>query len=159
MSPLRRNPWTGRTVLFAILGCFAVVLAANAAMAIFALSSHPGLVTQNAYLEGLRFNQTLERDRMQAGLGWRYDVAYEPERRRLVFRVEGSGGRPIDGLAGSLRLRRPGAGEQTIALSQTVAGAYSADADLALPGRWLVRIDAVDPQGRRIRVERELWRD
>ncbi len=159
MSPLREKPLSGRTVLFVILGCFAVVVAANAAMAIFALSSHPGQVTPNAYLEGLRYNDRLREARAQAARGRRFDVSYDPAGRRLLFRAHGADSDPVSGLHARLRLRRPGAGERTVTLRETAPGVYAATATLPLPGRWLVRIDGVDAQGRPVRVERELWRE
>lgn len=52
------RPFTGRHMLFIMLGFFATVLAANMTMVYFASHSWTGLVVKNSYVASQEFNET-----------------------------------------------------------------------------------------------------
>ncbi|MER8581400.1 FixH family protein [Mesorhizobium sp. M1423] len=62
--------FTGRHMLFTILGFFGVVIAVNLTMATLANTSWTGLVVENTYVASQQFNKKAEQGRAQAALGW-----------------------------------------------------------------------------------------
>lgn len=64
------KPLSGRSVLFALLGFFAVVVAVNGVFIVYALRTHPGLSDANAYQAGLAYNRVLADVEAQRQLGW-----------------------------------------------------------------------------------------
>ena len=53
------RPWTGRTVLTALLITFGIVFAVNGVFVYFAVSTWPGLSQSDAYEKGLRYNEVI----------------------------------------------------------------------------------------------------
>ncbi len=61
---------SGRHVLFALLAFFGVIFAANSAFVYLAVSSFPGEHEEKSYLQGLHYNERLDRRAEQNALGW-----------------------------------------------------------------------------------------
>ncbi|MDP6343656.1 MAG: FixH family protein, partial [Alphaproteobacteria bacterium] len=54
------RPLTGRDVLWLLLGFFALIIVVNGIFVVLALNSFSGVSTENAYRQGLAYNQTLQ---------------------------------------------------------------------------------------------------
>lgn len=138
------KPLTGRTVLFALLGFFAVVAAVNAVFIFYALRTHPGLSEDNAYQTGIAYNGVLADAEAQRRLGWHIALALsESPQRELTLRVLGRDGAPIAAQRVTAQLRRPGleAADHEIALIAAGPGLWRAStADLAA-GNWDVHVE------------------
>lgn len=65
---------SSRKPLWIILGCFSVVLLANATLVYFALTSWTGLETEQHYVKGLTYNNNLEGAKRQQALGWQANL-------------------------------------------------------------------------------------
>ncbi|MEM6682785.1 MAG: FixH family protein [Pseudomonadota bacterium] len=76
---------SGRTVLFALVGFFAVVIGVNALMATLAIGTFDGAVEDDAYRSGLDFNDRIASAKAQADMGWTASVNLTPDREIEVF--------------------------------------------------------------------------
>lgn len=161
MSLWMRTPLTGRHVLYVLLGMFAVIAFVNGVFIYLALSSHPGVIEEDAYRKGLAYNDALDKAASQKALGWRAALRFEPDGDRagaLELRLEDVGGRAVAGLDVLVRLRRPASRDydRTLTLSEVAPGRYRARTALPLPGNWDVSLRA-EADGREFRLERRLW--
>ncbi len=66
---------TGRHVLIGFISFFAVVFAANGVILYEALATRTGIVAEEPYIKGLKYNQRIDAEAQQAALGWTLDVA------------------------------------------------------------------------------------
>lgn len=138
---------------------FAVVFGANGIMLFFALDSWTGLSTENAFQEGLAYNEQIaERDR-QAALGWQVSFDAVPDRPgHVVFdmRVDDDRGVPVTAASVVVALTRPTheGYDSTTSLTHMGAGHYVGEADLSLPGQWHVELVIDEPRGRYRQSER-----
>jgi len=140
------KPLTGRTVLIALLGFFAVVASVNGVFIVYALRTHPGLSDANAYQAGLAYNQVLAEAEAQRQLGWQ--VALDDETAvagRFTLRLSDRHGDAVIAEAATAQLRRPGleAADREIALVAAGPGLWHMPtADLA-PGNWDVHVEVL----------------
>jgi nitrogen fixation protein FixH len=148
--------FTGRHMLAAIMAFFAVVIGANAVLAVVAAGSWTGLVARNGYVESQHYNEVLADARRQQRLGWRSEL--EGGADGLVFRISDSNGRPLPGLAVAASLGRPTdeAEDRAVRLDDRGGGLYAADGGLAA-GAWTVEVTAHDGAGRHYRRIFRLW--
>lgn len=144
---LTENALTGRMVLLAVLSFFLVVIAVNGVFIWLALSSFPGEDTQHAYMQGIRYNETLNARLRQGSLGW--TAALERTDRRnetavIVVRFRGPGSSPLDSLRVKGELRRPArAGEDVgFAFVSKGEGVFEARTGVVAPGAWDLRVSA-----------------
>ena len=70
---------TGKHVLVAMLAFFGLIIAVNATFVYLSLSTWTGLVSSNAYVEGLAYNATLEDAARQRQLGWKPSLQISSE--------------------------------------------------------------------------------
>lgn len=131
------KPITGRTVLYGMLAFFGVIIAVNAAFVYFALSTWPGLSTNQAYEDGLAYNKTLADAERQRGLGWRTRLDLNIDG-QLSARFFDKSGAMIGGLSPTVRLLRPTheGEDRDIILKEAVPGVYSAPVIDLAAGRW-----------------------
>lgn len=159
-SPLAppARPLTGRTVLFALLGFFAVVASVNAVFIFYALRTHPGLSDDNAYQVGIAYNDVLADAEAQRQLGWHVALSLgEPPAHDMTLLIRGRDGAPIVAQSVTAQLRRPGleAADREIVLIAAGPGLWRAStADLA-PGNWDVHVDIARADAPPYRAE---WR-
>jgi len=143
---------TGKTVLIIAVSAFAVILTANMALLFSATGSFPGLVVKNSYVASQGFDA---RTQAQAGLGW--DAAVDHAGGALAIRVTGADGGAIDGLAVTATVGRPATDIADRSLTLASQGEIYT-APLALePGRWQVRLEARDTQGRAYRAHATIF--
>lgn len=136
---------TGRTVLFAMLGFFAVIFAVNGAFVFFAMDSWPGLSTDRAYEEGRDYNQTLAAAETQSALGWTSEVTLSTADGGYLAQVtlRGVNDVPLKGRTVNVRFSRPVGSDATIEalLNESIDGDYSGRVELPLSGRWQVLVE------------------
>jgi nitrogen fixation protein FixH len=132
--------FTGWHMTAVMAGFFAVVIAVNFVMASDAVRTFGGVVVENSYVAGQRYNGWLAEARAQDRLGWQAEASAAKD--TLVVRLSDANG-PIDGALVAVDAehplgRLPG---RAFALSGTGDGRYVGAH--ALPhGRWQVRIEA-----------------
>jgi nitrogen fixation protein FixH len=150
---------SGRHVLIWLLGFFAVVMAANGAFVFFALRTHPGIESEDAYRKGLTFNRTIAAAERQNALGWKGAATYAGGTLRAT--IADAAGRPVTGLVAEVLFRRPVAegNDVAAALTERAEGVYAAAVTLPLKGQWDVVIEARRRDGARFAFETRLRAD
>jgi nitrogen fixation protein FixH len=143
-----------------VLG-MAVVLAANAALVWFALSTWTGLVAERPYERGVAYNRLIAAEAQQAALGWRAEVAFVPhsgaERAGVIaITIVDRDAKGLSGLVIEASAERPLENLSPIRLAPAYAGAgrYIADVELPRRGQWDIRIHAAQGDDSLIAVRR-----
>lgn len=135
-SPSRffRNGLTGGHVLLFFCAFFGVIFAVSAVFAYYALTTYPG-EEANAYVRGLKYNQTLAKTAGIQQRGWEATARYDGG--RLSVSLLDKSGSPITGEPMEAQLRRPATSRFDIAatLTEEAPGTYAAPVDLA-QGVW-----------------------
>jgi nitrogen fixation protein FixH len=134
---------TGRMVLAAIVGFFAVVIAVNATMAMLAISTFGGVETRNAYQAGVEFSQEIAAARAQQARNWKVEAKvspWNPEGVSIDLSVKDAAGRPVTDAEFTVILAHPAnrREDHVVALDRIGAGAYRGRADVAQGQRDLV---------------------
>ena len=142
--------FTGLHMFAVVCGFFVVVIAANAALAYYAMGSWSGLVVENSYVASQNYNAVLADARAQRELGWKSTL--EASSGSLVFTVSDKSGHAIAGARVEAELERPSnSGEDaTLALLEQPGGRYVHDGGLK-PGLWNASVSVTDTAGRRYR--------
>lgn len=137
---------TGRTVLFSLVGFFAVVFAANAAMIWLAVASWNGVETQSAYRDGAHYPRERAAAEAQASRHWRVeaDLARSGEGVEIAVTLRDGDARPLPGLAVSARLERPSHDREdlVVLLTERELGAYRGRVARLAGGNWHLVLDA-----------------
>jgi len=137
---VRRSRW----IPWAFIGGFAIVLAANAAMVTFAITSFTGLTTTEPYTKGLRYNDQLRQSEAQQRLGWHIASAYRKTgalRGEIELKLTDRAGAALAGATVTARFERPveRGHDFTATLQSLGGGRYAAAAEFPLRGAWDVR--------------------
>lgn len=138
---VKGNRKWSRKLLVILLTVFAVVMSVNIVMVWFAVKSNTGIVSENAYEEGLAYNKTLAEQAREAGLGWSVvrNVADFPV--RLVYALSDARGAPLGGAWVRVKATRPigddEGSEFEMELKEFTDGTYAAE-NIAWPhkGQW-----------------------
>lgn len=146
---------TGRHVLLAVVGFFAVVIGVDALFVTLAIRSFPGQVSETPFEDGLAFNRTLAGRQAQARLG--YGAVIEERPSAVSVRMTTQGGRPLTGAKVSGVLSRPATeqGRRTVTFEEAAPGQYVAGT-AGLSGAWDLVLTARDGAGRSFEAERRL---
>ena len=158
---LHHARFDGRQMARLVVAFFAVVIAVNALMVWLAITSHPGLVSADAYREGRGHNVTLKSAAVQRARGWRVEDDFRPAGDGvMVVTVTGvdRGGRALRDLAGEVTFRHPfnADWDRALILEARPRGALSGALTLPVGGRWHTRLRLVDAAGRIFRRDREV---
>ena len=126
---------TGRQVFAVMVTFFSVIIAVNAALAVFAMKSWTGLVVQNGYVASQGFNEELAEARRQAQLGWQERFGYANG--KLTLTLGDAELRPIEGAKVIVTLKRPSTDreDRQLILNETASGRYELAVALS-PGLW-----------------------
>jgi nitrogen fixation protein FixH len=136
-----RREFTGRHMLFAMLGFFGVIVAVNVLMAVIASGTWTGLVVANSYVASQEFQAREDAARHQRELGWRATLRWTQGRVSL-FVSDGTGA-PVDLGNVTLQVNRPVGGREDRVLDMGHGAGGSYEAQLALPpGVWELTITA-----------------
>jgi nitrogen fixation protein FixH len=135
------RPLSGRTVLLSLIGFFAVVIGANAALTVFAIQTLPGTEVASSYKAGLGYNGEIAAARSQEARHWRVaaHVERDPDgRARLSVEAREASGSPATGLFFKAVLERPidKRADQEVALAERGSGIYRGEALGVASGQW-----------------------
>ncbi|MFD1104617.1 FixH family protein [Sphingobium olei] len=130
-----RREFTGRHMLFVMLGMFGTIIAVNLIMARFAVSTFGGTVVENSYVASQNYNRWLAEARAQDDLGWSIDLKMG-DGRTIQVRSTPQGG-TLTGLAEHPLGRAP---DQLLNFTKSSDGAWRSTEPLP-PGRWRVRLE------------------
>ena len=135
------KPLTGRKVLFALIGFFAVVIGVNMIMMKLAIETLPGTEVDSAYSASLAYEGQIVAAHEQNRRNWKVDAHVERSADGFAsVRVEArdGGGRPMPGLSFLGRLERPTdrRADRPVTLSEIGGGSYRGSAEAVPPGQW-----------------------
>ena len=136
-KPAAKGEFTGRHMLFAMIGGFGIIMAVNFYMASLATSGFGGVIVENTYVASQKFNGWLEEAAKQDALGWEAQPVRADDG-HLLIRTEGV---PELALA-SATIRRPLGDLETgkIEFSRQADGSFRSTTPLA-EGRWIMRFE------------------
>jgi nitrogen fixation protein FixH len=134
------NPVRGWHVLVIISAFFGVMITVNIIFMTMAFSTHPGEDVARSYMQGINFNDTLDRRRAQAELGWTARV--NVDQGRVLIEVIDPAGSPVEGLslAGILAHPTDTGQDCPLAFIATGAGRYAARLDCGIETGWQMRV-------------------
>lgn len=146
MSDIAVDPRRGRWIPWVFVAAFLVVVAANGVLVAIATSTFNGLTTDNAFTEGLAFNDTLDDAADQARLGWVMVPSFRADGGQageLAVAATAPNGSALTGATVTAWLTRPTqAGfDFAVDLAARGAGRYGATIAFPLPGVWDARIE------------------
>ncbi|MDO8290307.1 MAG: FixH family protein [Parvibaculum sp.] len=150
---------SGRGVLAALLGSFAIVFAVNGLLIYNALSTFDGIEVPDAYKRGRAYNHVLDAMEAQKALGWRTAIEVDDKGRghevRLAVNFTNRDGAPLRDLKILATFWRPVVDgvDQGKAMVEAAPGRYEADFRLAYGGNWIVRVAAEGPAGEKFAQE------
>lgn len=135
------NRERGFWIPYTFFAMFAVIIAVNGSLVYWAVSSWPGLASDNHYERGLAYNEVLEAERQEAALGWGVQAdleALDDGRAALTLLLTGKDGQPLYPDSITARLLRPTVEgmDAEVELRRVAAGRYLGEAVLPQPGVW-----------------------
>ncbi len=144
----REKVLSGRHVLFALLAFFGAVFAVNGYFLYSALSTHTGVVANEPYRRGLKYNERIEADERQARLGWREAVSYDAAASTLKLSLDDRAGSPVGRMTVSAKVGRAASAREdvTVKLEEVAGGRYQAQIPARGPGEHQVDIEVSDPR-------------
>ncbi len=127
--------FTGWHMAAITVSFFAIIIAVNITLAIFAKSSWSGLVVENGYVASQSFNHDVEIARQQQALGWQFK--FDVKRSAADIQILDRAGQPVRGLFVRMQLQRPtnDTEDKAFNLHEKSAGLYSVDAVFGT-GAW-----------------------
>ncbi|MCZ4280113.1 FixH family protein [Kiloniella laminariae] len=156
-SNQEKGKFTGKHFLVWILGFFTVVIAINIAFIFLATDTWTGLSSKTAYVDGLKYNQTLEAVKNQRALGWHNTLTLTKtgQQHSLDFTLEDRDGTALSGFTVTALVGRPTLQkyDQTVTLGESAKGTYQAALDLPLLGQWHISLKAIGPDGTSYQLE------
>ena len=146
----------GWHVLAVILAFFGITFLVNAIFVTYAVGTFPGEDAPKSYLQGLAYNEVLERRARQRELGWRASVEMQ-NGGRLEIVVQDAQGAALSGLAlaGEMRHGTDAGLDAVLTVAEVGGGVYAAEAGDLPPGRWTARLWT--QEGEPFEVERQFW--
>ncbi|MHB2167116.1 FixH family protein [Alsobacter sp. R-9] len=137
---------TGRHVFLLFVAFFGVVFAVNGYMMRVAVATFSGVQTETPYKMGLAYNTRIAAAQKQDALGWSVEGRLTRDgngRAAFALTAADKAGRPVDGLAGRLRLERPSDKrlDHEADLAATGTGRYGATLDDVQSGQWDVIVE------------------
>lgn len=156
---------TGRMALMLFVGFFGIVFAVNGVMLTMALKTNSGIVANEPYRKGLKYNERIAADEQQSALGWSSEIALASDRRRFLVKLTDREGRPVDGLKLVAMVGRPSTNRQDLRLELTpfAPGQYAAAVPALEAGAYVASLDAASGRGGEgdivYRARRRLWVD
>ncbi|WP_350333947.1 FixH family protein [Coralliovum pocilloporae] len=156
------KPITGWTVLYWILGFFAVIFLANAIFIYLALGSFPGVEVDSAYKAGQHYDDDLAQARAQDELGWSVDVSFDRTsngRGSLSIKTADKAGKPLSDLQGTAILKHPTTeiADKPIELTAAGNGELSGIAEDVAPGNWILELTLTDKTGNQFKSRNKLF--
>lgn len=149
MQP-RRSGW----IPWAFVGGMLLVVAVNAVLVFFALSTFTGLTVSGAYDRGRAYNAVLAEAARQDALGWRAELVAEAGLLRVA--VTDREGLPVPGrLDGVLRAPLEGV-ELPLVLVAVAPGRWQAALEAPRAGQWEARLALTGAAGGNLDIRQRL---
>lgn len=154
--------WSGYHVLTALIAVFAVVLGVNVLFIVKAYMTFSGEDEQKPYLQGIAYNDTLDRRALQMRLGWRATIGAtrvgQASARIVVFLTDRSGA-PVANASLSALLKYPSdaAKDLAVKLHPNGEGAYEGTAINVQAGEWDLNVSAHNAPAMPFEAERRIW--
>ena len=148
--------FTGWHMAAITVSFFAVIIAVNLTLAVFASTSWTGLVVANSYVASQSFNRDAEIARQQQALGWQMNLAVDRSLAKIA--ILDRDGLPLAGLNIRAVLQRPTdeAGDQVLKLREAGPGIYVADAAIG-SGVWVADVTAEGPARKPVRFVQRIF--
>jgi nitrogen fixation protein FixH len=141
MTRTPAGEFTGRHMLAIMLAFFAVIIAVNVTMAVFANTSWTGLVVKNSYVASQQFNEKAAEEKAQAALGYR--AALRIEGGAVSYAIAGKDGRPVRMASVSANFHRPVTTREDTHVVFEIGADGTARGGQALPdGVWIMELAA-----------------
>lgn len=142
------KPLTGRSVLIATLSFFAVILIANGIFLTLAISTNTGVVANEPYRKGLKYNERIDADQQQKSLEWTSDISIDENDRKLVALLSDREGKAVSGLSARAEVARAATNREDVetALNETAPGRYEAQLPIVNAGSFIVDLEISDPK-------------
>jgi nitrogen fixation protein FixH len=140
-SLVSRRPLTGRTVLFALLAFFGVVIGVNMVMMKLAIQTLPGTEVDSAYSASLAYEKEIIAARDQDARNWKIDAHVQRSGQggaTLQVEARDRNGQPMSGLKFQGRFERPTdrRADLPVTLAEVGIGIYRGSAETIAPGQW-----------------------
>ncbi|MEP7173685.1 MAG: FixH family protein [Aestuariivirga sp.] len=148
--------FTGWHMAAITISFFAVIIAVNLTLAVFASTSWTGLVVANSYVASQSFNRDAEVARQQQALGWQMNLVVDRSLAKIT--ILDRAGLPMAGLNLRAVLQRPTdeAGDQVLKLREAGTGIYVANATIG-SGVWVADITAEGPTRKPVRFVQRIF--
>lgn len=129
-----KRAFTGWHMLGVMLAMFGTIIAVNAVMATYAVTTFGGTVVDNSYVATARYNGWLAAARAQELRGWRIETKLDDDRLMRVV-VRSPGGEVAGSVRATARHPLGRAPDRPLAFVRAADGAYVATQPLP-SGRW-----------------------
>ncbi len=160
-TPQKEKKFTGTHFLISILSFFGVIIGMNVAFIFFATNTWTGLSKENAYVDGLNYNQTIEAAKIQRELNWQSSLELETvgTQKLISFVLKDANNQDLSGFDVTVKVGRPTLQgyDQTLVLAESSQGKYEAAVDLPLKGQWHVSLSATSPTGMPFKLEKRFF--
>jgi len=135
---------TGKHVLLTLIAFFAVVFAVNFFFMRVALETHTGVVSDDPYRRGLKYNDTIAAAEKQDELGWRNEIKLNAEGSRLTMNIVDKDGKGVSGLLIKAEIAHPVAvgDDVVVALKESGPGIYEAEIPRRQAGTYIASVEA-----------------
>ena len=132
---------TARGVLLWMLALFIPVIAVNVYFIVLSVTTFRGEDEQRPYLQGIEYNDTLERRAVQEKLGWNATISASrlPHGKvQIAVALKQANGAPETAVTLHGELRHPADEnrDRTLKLREVGGGLYEADLSGVRPGAW-----------------------
>ncbi|WP_419904203.1 FixH family protein [Kiloniella sp.] len=153
----KKKQFTGRHFLTWILAFFGVIIGMNIVFIYFATNTWTGLFKENAYVDGLNYNQTIEAAEAQKALNWNstLELTALGNQKAITFQLSDENDVALSAFVVNAKVSRPTLQDydQTILLAESTRGIYEATVDLPFKGQWHISISATAPDGTPFQLE------
>ena len=138
-----RNPW-----MIALLSLIVIVVIVNITFITLAITTNPGLVTDDYYEKGLHFEETvIKRATAREALGWSYSVDFpvQPvinQSHTYRFTIVDKAGVPLSNADAIIKAYRPSDANAdfSVAMNEPGPGIYEANVRFPLKGLWDITV-------------------
>ena len=138
---------TGRHVFIWISAFFGVMFIANGFFVYYARTTWPGVVEKSPYQASQKFNQTIRQAEAQDERSWTMQLQLKRRQNDVYLLIEAKDklDNPLSDLTILANIGRPATEsfDQQLELSSEGSGLYQAKVGALDPGRWRVKLEAL----------------
>ena len=154
--------WNGYHITIALIAFFAVIFSVDGFFIIKAVTTFRGEDEQMPYLQGVAYNDTLDRRALQAQLGWTATIAatrFGRDSARIEVSLLDRTGKPAQnvGLVAELKHPSDAGRDRSIPLHRTLSGPYVGAASGIEVGVWDLVVTAHDAPATPFEAGRRIW--